>query len=256
MYFKHISLVLAILFVGFGANLSAQSSVISTTHDLTFKSQFFQIKDEFNYGLVFHGLNLALDYSYERTFEQAQFSYNPELSFGANYNKGVGFAWGFIPINLFYGFKINNGSTTQLFIGPYFATHYNWQLYPELQSGHMFWFTTIEIGPEVTFSLPAGKRVLKITASNSLAGFTSRPEPSTETYYYSLSLGDFISNAHQNMQFASLGLFNHTDLSIDIFTQKNFSLGYQFRYFGYYQEPRYGYIAHSINFNWILSHHE
>jgi hypothetical protein len=242
----------------FSSNLSAQDTIKKSIHSISLKSQFFQFKDEFNYGLVFSGLNLAGWYSLEKTNEKSTFKYTPELSFGANYSKGVGLAWGIVPIDIFYGFQTKNIKNYPLTIGAYFTTDYNWQLYPELQSGHMFWFTSIEIGPQVICLVPIKQRSLKITLSSSLAGFTSRPKPSTESYYYSLTLSDFLTNANSNLEFGSYNLFNHTNLEVELLNvkKKRLSLAYEFEYFGFYKEPKLSYLSHSLNMKWKIGNYD
>jgi len=230
----------------------AQDSIRKKSHYATFKSQFFQIKDEFNYGLVFSGLNLVFEYTFILDLKKNTFQYTPAFAFGVDYNKGIGLAWTFKPVDVFYGFRINSNDTKPLTIGPYISTNYFWQLYPELQSGHMFWFSSIEIGPRIIWKLPYKGRSIFFKLSNSIAGWTSRPTPSTETHYYSLTIGDFISNAHSNMEFGSFNLFNHTDFQVEILNpkRKRLSMAYEFEYFGYFQEPRLNYIVHSFNLKW------
>jgi len=247
-------LMILVVILMFSSNSIAQDSLKHNTHSLTLKTEFFQIKDGFNYGLVFNGLSLAGRYSFEKSMENTVFIYSPGLSFGACFNKGVGLWWGFVPIDIFYGYKIKKSITKPLVIGAYIATNYNWQLYPELQSGHMFWFTSIEIGPQFILTLPLKTRKIKFTFSNSLAGFTSRPEPATESYYYSLTFSDFITNAHSNLEFGSYNLFNHTNFEIELINnkKKRLSIAYEFEYFGYYKEPRLSFISHSLNLIWKI----
>jgi len=236
----------------FSIILKAQDSTKNKEHYVSFKTQFFQVKDDFNYGLVYNGLLLAGEYSYILATVKTTFSFNPELGFGFDFNKGMGLALKFRPVDLFYGFRINKNKSNPLTLGPYFATNYNWQLYPELQSGHMFWFTSIEIGPRITFTTPIKNNLFKFTFSNSLAGWTSRPEQGTETYFYSLKFSDFVNNAHSNLKFGSFDLFNHTYFEIEMLNTngKRLSFAYEFEYFGYYQDPKLSYIAHSINMTW------
>jgi len=236
----------------FSIPLKAQDTVNKKEHFVSYKTQFFQIKDAFNYGLVYSGVNLKGAYSFVLTTEKTTFSYNPDLAFGFNFNKGIAMAWHFKPVDLFYGWNANKTKTKPFIIGPYFATNYNWQLYPYLQSGHMLWFSSLEIGPRILFSTPIKNKLFKFTFSNSLAGWASRPEPGTETYFYSLKFSDFFNNAHSNLMFGSFDLFNHTSLEIEMknTSGKRLSFAYEFEYFGYYNDPRLSYIAHSINLNW------
>lgn len=230
----------------------AQDSTKSKAHFVSYKTQFFQIKDAFNYGLVYSGINLKGGYSFVLSSDKSTFSYNPDLSFGIMFNKGIAMAWHFKPVDLFYGWRINKKGTKTLTIGPYFLTNFNWQLYPYLQSGHMFWFTSIEFGPRIKLVLPIKTKIFNITFSNSLAGWTSRPDPGTETYFYSLKFTDFVNNAHSDLNFGSFDLFNHTNLEIEIVSvkDKRLSFAYEFEYFGYYDDPKLSYMAHSINMIW------
>ena len=237
----------------YSTNLYSQnnSSGASTTHRVSFNTQFIQIKDEFNYGLVYSGPNLVVGYSYSRTTDSHILEYSPETGFGGVFNKGAGFAWRFIPIDVFYG---RNLTTQGIKIGGYAVADYQWQQYSELQGGQLFWFSSIEFGPQIQYDLPYKSGVLNIDFSNSLAGFTSRPEPSTETYYYEFSFSEFISVANQNLSFGSINLFNRTKISVSVQPNswKHFTMGYHFEYFGYFKEPTLRFISHSINLNWNL----
>lgn len=245
-------LYIVLLLSLFSLVLKAQDTLKFKGHFVSLKTQFFQIKDAFNYGLVYSGINLKGGYSFVVCTKKSTFTYNPDLAFGVNFNKGVAMAWHFKPIDLFYGWKVNKEKSKPLTIGPYFAANYNWQLYPYLQSGHMFWFTSIEIGPRIIITKFIKSKLLRLTFSNSVVGWTSRPEAGTETYFYSLKFSDFFNNAHSNMMFGSFDLFNHTNFEIEMINikGKRLSFAYEFEYFGYYNDPKISYMAHSINLIW------
>jgi len=232
-------------------NLFAQDtlSTVIENHVISVKTQFIQIKDEFNYGLVFSGPNLVTGYSYTQTTSEDVLAYSPEIAFGGVFNKGAGFAWRFKPVDLYYG--RNAGFFT---IGLYLAADYQWQQYSELQGGRLYWFSAIEIGPRILLRVPYEKACFLISVSNSLTGLTSRPKPSTESYYYSFNLHEFISVAHQNLRHNSLGSFNRTKigLELDYDTWSQFSLGYDFEYFFNDQLPSVSFLGHSINLNWKI----
>lgn len=252
---KHkINLLVSIAASMLSSHSFAQDSLKQTNHSATLKTQFSQIKDAFNYGLVFTGLNVVGEYSLEKTTEKVTIIYNPEFSFGANFNKGVGVACGINPIDFFIGRNINKSKLKPFLLGAYFLTDYNWQLYPYLQGGQMFWFTSIEAGPQIIFAIPIKQQKVKIRFSNSLAGLTSRPKPATEQYFYSLKFSDFITNANSNFEMGYYNLFNHTKLEFELLCNPNkkLSLAYEFEYFGYYKAPRLIYISHSLNLKWKL----
>lgn len=239
-----------------GITLSAQDARKKTEHTLSFKTQYVLIKDAFNYGLVNRGLNLVGEYTLVSHLDKNIFSYQAELGFGVNYNQGLGMMWSLKPFDFFYGFRLNNNPDMPVTLGPYLSGYYKWFLYPELQSGHMFWISSYEVGPRFQISLPVKNRMLNISLSTSLASLNSRPEAQTEQYYYSLTLSDFVSNPHSNMSFGSWNLYNHTDLRVELAhpPEKGFSIAYEFEFMGYFQTPAFRYMAHSINLNWILGY--
>jgi len=247
-------IVLCTLHLLFISSAFAQNAATNnnTNQTITFRTTFTQIKDEFNYGLVFSGINLGVNYSYLKETGNYTFRYTPELDLGVNFNKGIGTAWRLKPVDVFYGYNI--GKSKPFTLGAYFATDYNWNFYPYLQSGHMFWHSSIEIGPQVRFALPFQSKKIIISYSNSLAGFNSRPKLETETYYYAQKLTDYISNVHRNMEFGSFNLFNHSNLEIELpnCLKDRLSVAYEFEYCGYYKSPTLTYIGHSLNLTWKI----
>lgn len=223
------------------------------SHNLSFSTQFFQVKDEFNYGLVYNGVNLVIGYGFNKTTSKNEFSYTPELGFGPDFKKGIGLFWSFKPIDVFYGYKINKSSEKRFVLGAYFSTNYQWQLYPYLQSGHFFWFSSLELGPKMSGHFPYKGKLFHFKLSNSVVGWNSRPVPSTETYFYSFKFSDFYNNAHKNLTFGSYNLFNHTQIGIGLKRPtKRMNIGYEFEYYGYYKNPTLSYMNHSIVLKWNL----
>jgi hypothetical protein len=230
----------------------AKKPAASSSHSLLFSPQFIQIKDAFNYGLVYSGLNLELGYAYRIDRDKSRLTYEAELGFAGVWNKGGGMAWHFKAADLSYGLRINPESALPVYIGPYAAVNYRWQRYPELQGGHLFWFTAMEFGPEFTFEVPLGERGLRFRLATSLAGWTSRPEPATESHFYSSTFSDFITNAHQDLQFGSLNVFDHTDFEVEWWPAEtgHFSIAYAFEYFGYFKDPEVRYLEHALLLKW------
>lgn len=226
----------------------------NTSNTITLKTQFNQYKDEFNYGLVYNGVNLGCRYVYEAENDNNLFAYSPEFGFGANFNKGVGLAWRVKPVDLFYGWEVTEINNVPFYLGGYIATNYSLQLYPELQSGHSLWMTTIEVGPEVSFQFPILEEKIKVNFAVSLAGLTSRPKFETESHFYSLALMDFISNAHDNLEFAFSNVFSHTQLELSLVRspQERFYFSYEFEMLSYFKQPTFDLINHSLNLNWYI----
>lgn len=236
------------------SDLMAQRSSAEKIHSISLNTRYLQVKDAFNYGLVFHGLNLGVRYTYEWASDRNTVLYAPDFALGANFKKGIGIAIHFRPVDLFYGINVRGGRGKSFTAGPYLSTNYQWHAYPELQSGPMFWYSSLEAGPRVRLSIPFKGKLFQVKISNSLAGFSSRPEPSTEKTFYSTTFTDFFSNAHSNLTFGSWGRFNHTALEVEMVhaKDKRLSVAYEFEYFGYYAAPRYALLLHSVNLTWKI----
>lgn len=221
---------------------------------ITYKTQFNQYKDEFNYGLAYNGFNLGCRYVYEIESNENFFAISPEFGFGANFNKGIGLAWRVRPIDLYYGWEATKINDKSFYLGGYIATNYGLQLYPELQSGHSLWMTTIEVGPEVSFQLEVLEELVDINFAVSLAGLTSRPVFETETNFYSLSFKDFVSNAHKDLEFGFSNIFSHLQLELSQvrLPESRFYFSYEFEMLSYYKQPNFDFINHSINLNWYI----
>jgi hypothetical protein len=229
----------------------AQEADRDLIHQVSFKTQYMEIKDVYNYGLAHRGLNLAGAYTLSMEPGRNRFSYDTEISFGVNYNQGIGMAWSFKPIDLFYGFRLNNNPDLILMLGPYLSGYYQWQLYPELQSGHMLWFSSYETGVKLWASHPLESKLLTVFIASSLFSVNSRPQTSPETYFYSLTFNDFVSNVHSDMKFGSLNVFRHFQIQLALSgLDKRFRIGYQFEYMAYSEYPEYQYLIHSLNLTW------
>lgn len=251
---KHIKIILLLLIIIFEIKLQANDTNHINKHFIHLKLQHSQTKDTFTYGLVFKGVNFVIGYSLIKQSEQQTVIYSPDMTLGINTNKGVGVLFHLKPIDLFYGLKLNDSRISPVFLGPYVTTHYRWNLYPEIQSGQMYWFTSIELGPKIVLQHPWKKILWKITLANSLGGWCSRPFPSTEKYFFSLKFSDFIHNAHTHFKLGSFNLFNHTVMEILALNllSKRISVAYEFEYLGYFQPPELEYLSHSLNVRWKI----
>jgi len=254
---KHLIILLIILII-LPAKMKAQDTAWEKDRMVTYQTQFFQIKEAANYGIVFNGLNLVVGYEYSKKNKSHILKYIADLGFGPDFGKGVGLNWHFKPGDLYYGWNISGNDSYSLFLGPYTSVNYQWQLYPELQSGHMFWFTFIDFGPRLYSEFKLKSKRIRITFSSAVAGLVSRPVPATESHFYSLSFSDFVTNPHKDLKFGSLDLIEHIDLGITLvnFNKKKMSAGYGFQYFGYNDDPRLDYLTHSVNLYWTLGKKE
>jgi hypothetical protein len=250
---RAILILWAILFICPFHSLG-QENAVHRSKALSIDFRFWQFKDSMNYGLVYSGPGLAIGYEFEYSTSGRTFIYSPEVNLGVNFNKGIGVAYGGSPADLYYGYEVLQQSDKRLTIGPYTSLNYNWQLYPELQSGHMFWFTTLEVGPRAILTMPIKKKPIRFDLAFSVFGWASRPALQTETHFYSLRFKDYVHNAHQDWIFGSSDLFTHVDFGLELLSspEKRLSVGYGFQLFGYYKAPSLEYLDHSISLKWKL----
>lgn len=229
------------------------SKMYSSSHSLLFNTSFTQFKDQFNYGLVHSGGNFKFGYQYIKPINKNRLEYNTDLSFGAMYNKGIGINIGFKAVDLSYHFQIYKNLTDQIYLAPYYSMNYSWQMYPELQSGHMLWMSSFELGAKLSYKSSIDGRNIILSLSSPIIAFTSRPKFQTETYYYSLAFSDFVENVHRDMKLNSQDVFNHIIFSIEHTPEDSkFSYAYNFEYINYNIEPYFKKINHSISLFWRL----
>jgi hypothetical protein len=253
---KTTSVLLIIILLNADA-LFAQDTGREIYHAITFKSRFIQLKDEFNYGLVHNGLYLGGEYSMNSETDKAAFIYKAGFDFGASYKKGLGMIWSFSPFDLYYGLSLNRDPEMKIKLGPYTAGYYKWQLYPELQSGKLFWISSYEVGPRLLISLPYKNKIFSASVSGSIVSLNSRPKVKTEEYFYSLKLGDFIRNPHSNMTVGLQNVFNHVDVILELKDRdKRRSICYEFEYISYASAPAFKYITHCINLKWRIGNNK
>ncbi len=236
-------------------SMTAMSQEKGPFSNLDFSIQYFQLKDQINYGLVFNGGNLEVGYSLTVAREHKFLQYQAAFGFGPGFSKGIAsINFRLKPVDLAYCFHIAWNDKYAFYLGPYISMNYFLQLYPELQSGHALWFTFYDIGPRLTLETRLWRQNIKLNFSNSVAGIASRPEEMNETYYYSLNFFDLLGSMHSNFKAGSFNLLNHTRIELE---WKNLgegrnSLAYQFEYFKYKEEAMLDYLVHTLTFRLIL----
>jgi hypothetical protein len=236
--------------------LYGQESLTIKTKNWKFSTSYFQIKDQLNYGLVFNGGTINFGYGSSRIQHNKIFAYEGNIGFGPGFSKGMTMIQSqFKFLDIFYGFAIGANENSNLFIGPYVSSNIQYQFYPETHGGLTSWFSIYDLGLKLEGSRALGKNLLSVYMSTSLIGLASRPEADRDPYNYSLNFGDFISNAHSNMEVGSFNLLNHTQISVEYIIKggkRKKSIGYQFEYMEYAGSPSYKFINNSVCFNLYL----
>ena len=227
---------------------------VSKSHEIGFGLQYVEIKEGTNYGLVNQGVNLSVNYHYSRDQELKRFRFSPSINLGANYRQGIGLNWHFNLIDFTYTYMICDKDNRNLNIGPYLASNHFYQLYPELQSGHMFWFTSFEIGPKLEWNLYLGAKHIEIDGLISIFSLNSRAQQLREEYFYSLNFWDILTESHSDMSINSINNYLHIKLSARSKFKSNgkMKLGYSFDFYNYTRSVPFTYLTHSIILSWIL----
>lgn len=216
---------------------------------LDFGADFFQVKDEKNYGLVFNGGKVDFSYIWRGTVGNSQINYRGDFGFGPSFSKEIaGINIKINPLNLDYSFQLVNKPSARLFLGPYASMNYQFQLYPELQSGHALWFTFYDLGPRLILETRQWEQDFRISFSTAVVGLVSRPVEMNEEYYYTLNVGDIMQKMHSNFTFGSLDILNHIELEAEwkIPGSRKSNLAYRFEYLQFSPQASLDYMAHVI----------
>jgi len=226
------------------------SSLKSST--LNIKTQFLQIKDQANYGLVFNGPHLLFDYEFLRQSEKSTIKLESGLGFGAAFGRGIAsINFSLKPIHLSYFWPIKLGTDNILWFGAYGSFNYRFHLYPELHSGHSYWFSLFDFGPTLLYEAEIINKKFKFEIASSSFGFISRPVFEPEPYFYDLQFTDVVNKLNSNLSFGSTNKFSHTKFEISLLNpgKRLLSMSYIFEMNSYYDAPKVTYLTQTVSFN-------
>lgn len=218
---------------------------------IAIEPQFFQLKDQKNYGLVFNGGNISVGYTLQKQTGNIFFRYDAVFGLGVGFSKVIaGINLHLKPAGLSYCFRVVKGEKTTLYIGPYLTMNYFFQMYPELQSGHALWFTFYDLGPGFIADTRLREQTFRVRLASSIFGLVSRPVEMNETYYYTLNFFDQVGKVHSHFRAGSFNLLNHTDFELEWrqIGNSNKSLAYHLEYFYFNDEPKLQYLVHAISY--------
>ncbi len=227
--------------------ITSNKLVAQTTRSVSFdvSASFLQIKDKYNYGLAHHGGNFSFGLVKEKRTGDKIISWKSNLAVGAIYNKGIGINLHLSPLQYSQSYKVNIGNIHSSFVGGYVASHFFYQLYPELKNGQMFWLSSQEIGVLFSFDVPVKNRTFSLQFSNSLLSLHSRPKLGTEEYFYSIKFKDFIKNPFTNFYLGTVNSNTHTSFTIHTSLANKSNVAYRVNYFRV-ANPGYKYLNHEI----------
>jgi hypothetical protein len=208
---------------------------------------FLQLKEEFNQGIVFNGLQINAQYQHRWDFSVAELSYNPKLALGIPFSRGmIAVNIHFVPVDISCLKTIFKTDKHSLKGGLNFATDYSYQEYPDLQNAHLFWFGEIGLSPRFEYQYKWKTSSIKLNLQNSLLGFVSHTTTNAP-YFYSFKFADFFTRPHENMRFGSFDKYNHTNFQIEFMpnTSKKHVWGIGIEYISYF----FGAHFQSLNYS-------
>jgi len=237
--------MITLLFLGFMVFANAQKY-----QHLDFSFSYSELKDQVNYDLIFRGPSLSTKYTWTNKTESRMIKFESEFGFGASFARKIAaINFNFKPVQLDYYFPINIRDV-QLFLGPYASVNYNYHLYPELHSGHTYWFSAIDFGASLYFETSIKNKKFGINFNSAICGFTSRPDYKPEDYFYDIQFSDVIKNANSNFSFASWNKRYSAALGINLLgsSKKGWSVAYNLSYSAYFAEPKATYLTNTLRF--------
>lgn len=235
LYMKKLKLILILLLI-FTIG-SAQSK--SYVRNSFFTAGYNQINEGANFGLIFRGPGLNYGMAWNSVNEKRYLTYEYELGVGILFSRQIP-ALGFYlkPIDLSYMFKIPLAGEN-LYLGSILKMEYNYDLYPDLQSGFDYWFTNLSFGIGALYDFNYKKSFFRIKLNSSVAGFISRQEAYRDPYFYDIGFKYAIKHLHQDLYFGSFDDFNVSSLEILYMPDINprLTFGYFLKYSGFCNDP-------------------
>jgi hypothetical protein len=235
--------IIGIIFSNWTQPLYAQ---IKQSHSIILS--FLQVKEKFNMGMVFNGVQLQYVYGIAWKIGESELTYQPGLTFGMAWSHEMtGYKIGISPVNISYEIPVFQNNEHTLKAGANLAGNYYYQLYPDLHGGHLFWASEIGLSPILKYQYQFNNSRLVCALQNSLLGFVSHTEKN-DPYFYSFKAGDFFIRPHENMQFGSFNNYDHTKLSLEFIPniEKTHSFMYEFDYLGIWHNAKYQQLNHSL----------
>jgi hypothetical protein len=193
---------------------------------------------------------MQLKYLYGITWEigGSEITYQPSLDFGLAWSHAMkGYKIGLSLLNVTWDIPVYQNDGHILRMGANLAGNYNYQLYPDLHGGHLFWASEIGLSPVLKYQYQFNNCRIVGSLQNSLLGFVSHTEHN-EPYFYSFKASDFYILSHTDMKFGSFNNYNHTKLSIGYIPNidKIHSFLYEFDYLGIWYDTKFQQINHGL----------
>jgi hypothetical protein len=239
-----ISIWLILLFTA--NHLAAQD--FENSRSINASLDFLQIKESENYGLVYSGPQIRLSYRNSWEINMKDLVYEGSAGFAYLRSRGTsGLNIHVKVLDLHYNIYERERDVS-FFAGPWIKMEYNYQLYPELQSGYSFHFTNYTFGFSVSSTWQTDDFHLTLRWKNSLAGLISRTETGRDPYFFDLSFGDYLRDQHKAFKGGSFNLYNNSMVELHYVDPQHprIAYAYSFQYFVYSDFPELKSLSHGF----------
>lgn len=217
---------------------------------------YLELKDEFNYGIVFRGPDIRTSYEYESVDSSNHFNYTFSLGGGGKTAKGTwAGTWYLSPISTHYLWRLGNAEN-RFYLGPSFIAQYNIQNYPELHAGPIFWMTSYELGFQFSCFLATNGKLIELSLQNSLVSLTSRPSEERDPYYFTTSIVENFSDLHSDLTVSSFNKYIQTQLTASLHLKgkkRKKAISYSFNFLNYNESPNFTQLFHQFRYTWFFN---
>lgn len=204
-----LSVLIFLASVQFGQAALSRSDTL--LHRDKISLELIQIKESQHGGHVFTGSQLQYAHEWAWEGSESVSTVKSQIGAGVVFSRGIlGVNFHCMPAEWLYKWRV----APSLLVGTALAADYNYQLYPDLQSGTSYWFSQLSAGLAVKYCFRAFESNWCVMGTTSLLGFTSRPSEIRNSYFFDLGFGEAVRYLHQNIRFGSVNQFNRTRFEV------------------------------------------
>ena len=249
--------ILCLLFLFFSIYQDSSAQIRSYKGSFfSLSTSYLELKDDFNYGLVFRGPDIGIEFGHNNVNEKYYFEFSSRLEGGGKTTIGTwGFRWYISPINARYLWKVTESDGFNLYVGPSTRVNYNIQTYPDLHAGPIIWMSNYDLGVSVNSFFSLGNKLLEVRLNTNLFGWHSRPSEDRDPYFYESGFGDNFSQLHEKLNPGGLSEFRQTEFETRLYfkgKKRSQSISYLFAFTGYYNRVEFRELIHSLKFTWFI----